>query len=104
MVRLSAPRAPEVEVFLSVEFETREVAEHRVVAEATPGEALDVRFLLVHGPRALPEDLTLPDVHLVDASEETRLGHAPQVGVRAVTRRRKQLPLKTGLRAFVWST
>ena len=104
-LRLKPPKkGGDLTVTLTPEYETREVSELSFPQEGEPelSEAgtLDVRFLFVFGGG---EDVTLPGVHVVDISEESDQGFAPQVGVKALVRKRKVLPISGEWREFEFS-
>lgn len=93
------PAGKSGDVTLVPEVEDGEVAP---VSFPTDGAA-ELRFLLVHGPGELAPELAPPGVHVVDVHEPTARGHAPQLGVAALTKKRTTLPIATALRAFVLS-
>jgi hypothetical protein len=101
-LRLKPKAGADVTVTLTPEYETKEIAELEFPEDAEPGEdgTLDVRFLFVHGGG---EDVTIPGVHVVDISEATDRGFAPQVGVKALVRKRKVLPISGEYREFEFS-
>lgn len=93
VVRLWPKPSGDLAVHLLPEFETQEMAEVAYPVERPPeGETVDVRFLLVHGSD--PLEVELPDVHVIDVTEESDSGYAPRLGVRALSRRRKTLPIR----------
>lgn len=73
-------------------------AEAEAVTQDFPQEpleevgTLDVRFVLVHGPEDVA-DLTWEGVSIVDVTERTPQGHAPQLGASALGARRRDLPI-----------
>jgi hypothetical protein len=107
VVRLWPKKTGEIEVGLTPEFETKELAEETFPVErpAEEYETIDVRFLLVHGEGDLTEEeKQIPTVDgVIDVTDAVASGHAPTLGVRALTRKRKPLPICSGMRAFIMS-
>jgi outer membrane protein OmpA-like peptidoglycan-associated protein len=87
-----------LDAFLSVHYDTQEIEEHEVPAPegaaANEGGYYDVRFLFVYGPDPLPPEVTFAGLTVIDISEENEEGFAPTVGVRALGRRRRDLPVE----------
>lgn len=54
----------------------------------------DVPLLCVYGPDPLPEDVAFAGIHVVDVSEDTEEGHASTLGVAALGKKRRDLPLE----------
>jgi hypothetical protein len=80
------------------------------VAEVVPAQhpqeplqaagSLDVWFLLVHGPGST-DGLDFPGLIVLDVTEETDAGHAPQLGVAALAAKRKDLPIEPAGEAHI---
>lgn len=88
VVRLQ-PRRDVGHVDLAIEF-TSAVADERGYPVPVP-PYIDVPFLFVAGPEALPPDLAFAGLHVVDVTEDSERGFAPTVGVTALKQRTVEL-------------
>jgi hypothetical protein len=60
------------------------------------GSAHDARYVFVYGPEELSPDLRFEELEVVDLSEDSDTGCAPEVGAGALKRKRKDLPVLLG--------
>ena len=95
--RLRPGDNPDLTTHFTAIFEAAEPVEteHPAPAGAGPDAegVYDARFLCVYGPEALDPELSFAGLAVIDVSEENEVGYAPQVGLRALGRKRKDLPL-----------
>ena len=105
--RLTPKADQDLALKVYVHYETAEVGELDVPGPESPEldveGGLEVPLLCVYGPEPLPEGVAFPGVHVIDVSEESSQGYAPTVGVAALGKKRKDLPIElTGARLILW--
>jgi hypothetical protein len=102
------PPGPDADLTVRLKpvFEGSEPEEHVFEHdEREPNEQgfVERRFLLLYGngePPAIPEAWGL---EALDVTDKTPAGHAPQIQARALTRRKRNLPIRAGVRPFFLS-
>lgn len=97
-VRMHPPKkAKRWGLSLAVNFEKKAILEHAFEFEQEPDRLGDegyfaAHFVCVHGPEEAG-DLAFPFVHVLDVTDATELGHAPQLTVEGV-RLGKPIPIR----------